>query len=60
MIKFQELFSNNVVCLERFHMALNYLSIMGRKLCFFVLALINISVYGLVIFIALFVFNDFQ
>ena len=41
-------------------MALNYLSLLGKKLCYFASALIDISIYSLVIFITKSVFNEFQ
>ena len=59
-MKFPEVFSNNVVCLEGFNIAQNYLSLLGKNFRFFVSALGNISVNSLVMFITLSVFNDFQ
>ena len=58
--KFPEVFSNNGACLEGFHIALNDLSLLGKKLRFIVSALGNISVYSLAIFISLSIFNAFQ
>ena len=49
-MKFHEEFSNTVVRPGGLHSALNYLSSLGKKFRFYVLALGNISVYGLIIF----------
>ena len=49
-----------MVCLEGLDIAANYLSLLGKKFRLYVSDLGNISVHGLVIFITLTVFNDFQ
>ena len=58
-MKFPEKFQNTMVSLGGFHIRLNYLSLLGKNFSY-VLALGNISVYGLMILIALSVFNDIQ
>ena len=58
--KFHEEFSNTVVCLEGLDIAVNYLFLLGKKFRLYVSDLGNISVHGLVMFITLIVFNDFQ
>ena len=57
---FSEEFSNTAVCLGYLHSALNFLSLLGKKFRFYVSAFGNIKVYGLMIFITLSFFNDFQ
>ena len=59
-MKFREEFSNTVVCLEGLDIAVNYLFLLGKKFRLYVSDLGNTSVHGLVIFIILTVFNDFQ
>ena len=58
-MKFPEKFRNTVVSLRRSHIGLNYLSLLGKNFSY-LLALGNISVYGLMMFIILSVFNDIQ
>ena len=60
-MKFREEFSNTMLCLWQLHIALNY-TFLGwvRSVVFFVLALGNISVYALVIFITLSVLTIFS
>ena len=58
-MKFPEKFQNTMLSLGGFHIRLNYLSLLGKNFSY-VLALGNISVYGLMILIALSVFNDIQ
>ena len=52
-MRFSEEFSNTVVRLGGLHSALNFQSLLGKKFRFYVLALGNIKVYGLMIFITL-------
>ena len=52
--KFSEEFSNTVIRPGGLYSALNYLSSLGKKFRFYVLALGNISVYGLMIDITFF------
>ena len=59
-MKFHEEFLNAVVCLEGLHIAVNYLSLLGKNFRFYVSGLGNISVHGLLIFNTLSVFNYFQ
>ena len=59
-MKFPEKFGNTVVSLRGIHIALNYMPFVGKKFLFYVLALGNTLVYGLMIFFILSVFNDFQ
>ena len=59
-MNFSEEFSNTVVRLGGLHSALNFLSLLGKKFHFYLSALGNIYVYGLMIFITLSFFNDFQ
>ena len=58
-MKFPEKFRNTVVSLRRSHIGLNYLSLLGKNFSY-LLALGNVSVYGLMMFIILSVFNDIQ
>ena len=59
-MKFPEEFSNTVIRHVGLHIVLKYLSLLDKKFRFYPLDLGNISVYVLMIFIKLSVFNDFH
>ena len=59
-VNFPEEFSNTVIRHRELLIALNYLSLLGKKFRFYLPALGNISLSDLIIFVTLSVFNDFK
>ena len=57
---FRRIFKNRALSLRITHRTELYLSLVGKKCCFFLSVLENISVYGLVIFITLSVLMIFS
>ena len=59
-VNFPEEFSNTVIRHGELLIALNYLSLLGKKFRFYLPALGNILLSDLLIFVTLSVFNDFK